>query len=88
VIILEHVSFELLQILGAERTAVVPIDSLLYAMLAVNMPTTSDVTVVYRVQTYRALELVLQLVGGDAEGVIVQLVYHGLILCYYYIKYR
>lgn len=89
-VILEDVSFELFELLGAEGTAVMPVDSLLDAMFAVHMSTTSDVAVVDWVEADGALKFMFQLVGGNTEGVIVQLVNHKLILCYllYRLEYR
>lgn len=58
-VILEYVCLEILEVLIAERTAMVAVHCFFDAMSAVHMPTARDVAICDRVQTDRALELML-----------------------------
>lgn len=76
-VIFEDIELEVLELLVAEWTAVVSCDGLLDAGSAVDMATAGYVAIVDGVQADRALELGLELLGADAEVVIVQV---GLLL--------
>ena len=72
-VVLEHVRLELVQRLSTKRTPVMSINSLFNAMFAVHMTATRYVAVCDGVETDCALEFVLEFVGADAEGIIVEL---------------
>jgi hypothetical protein len=66
-IIFEYIVFEIFELLITERTAMMPIDSLLNARPAIDMPASSNVTVSYRIKTDCTLELGLKLLWAYLE---------------------
>lgn len=72
-VVLEDVELEVLELLVAEGAAVVAGDGLLDAGAAVDVAAAGYVAVVDGVEADRALEFGLELLGADAEVVIVQI---------------
>ena len=70
-VVLEDVELEVLELLVAEGAAVVAGDGLLDAGAAVDVAAAGYVAVVDGVEADRALEFGLELLGADAEVVIV-----------------
>ncbi len=75
-IILEHIIFEIIELLITEGTSMMPINRLFNTWSAIYMPASRYVTVIDGIEANRTLELSLKPLWTDLEVNVILLFYH------------